>query len=267
MKVVELNSYLTELIPPKLQESYDNSGEQILFHEDEIRRVHVSLDIDNEVIDNAISSNCNVIVTHHPFLFRSLKSIDTSGPKGEQLVKLIENRISVYSMHTNLDQVLSCYLSDFLGYAGGDVLIETGELNGEKIGYGSFVQLNEVSTLGDVLKNLLQKLETDFLTYCGDLDMPVSKLAFLNGSGGSHIENLIDSHRPHCIITGDVGYHNIKAAIDAEVAVIDSGHFASEVIFKNEIAKLISNYFQSRGESIEVVVSNIEKNPFKVYRS
>jgi len=265
MKIASLNSYLSEVFPPSLQESFDNTGEQILFHEDDIRGIYISLDLDNEVIADALSLGCNLIVSHHPFIFRAVKSVKTDNFKSAQLVELISNRVSVYSMHTNMDRLMATYLSNFLGYGGGEILFPTGEVNGEPTGYGSLVELPQEVKLKDVLENTKGKLSLDFITYAGDLNKEISTIAFFNGSGGSQIEKIIEARRPDCIITGDVGYHNVKSAIDSGVAVIDAGHFGTEIVFKQKIYEIITERLNNLKEEVTVVISDVEKNPFKVY--
>ncbi len=265
MKVFSLNNYLSKEFPVSMQESYDNAGTQLLFHEDDIRGIYITLDIDNSVIEDAINNDCNVILSHHPFIFKSIKMIDTSLVKSRQLLKFFENRISVYSMHTNFDRCMWSYLSSYLGYGNGDPLLDAGEYMGDITGFGSIVELDNPVRLKSIIENILGKIRIDFLTYSGSLTDTVASIAFLNGSGGSQIEKIINLYRPHCIITGDVGYHNMKYAIDSGVSVIDAGHFGTEIIFKKKMNELVADCLKEYGEKIHIQVSDAEKNPFKVY--
>lgn len=89
--------------PLKLQESWDNCGLQWGWPQDEVKGVLACLDVTPEVVQEAIHKGCNVIVSHHPMLFKGLKSIDFTSGQGKMLQTLIDHRITVYSAHTNLD--------------------------------------------------------------------------------------------------------------------------------------------------------------------
>ncbi len=103
MKLKELCSYLDSSVPLSFQESYDNSGLQIGLSEKEISSALLTLDITDQVLDEAINKDCDLIISHHPLIFSGLKRI-TGGSLTEKLVlKAIRHGIAVYSAHTNLD--------------------------------------------------------------------------------------------------------------------------------------------------------------------
>ena len=105
MKLKELCSYFDSSVPVAFQESYDNSGLQIGLPENEISSALLTLDITNEVVDEAIDKGCDLIISHHPLIFSGLKKI-TGRTLTEKLVyKIIKHNISVYSAHTNLDAI------------------------------------------------------------------------------------------------------------------------------------------------------------------
>ncbi|MBK7133393.1 MAG: Nif3-like dinuclear metal center hexameric protein [Bacteroidales bacterium] len=103
MKLKEICSYLDSEVPLSFQESYDNSGLQIGKADTEITSALIALDVTEEVIDEAINSNCNLVVSHHPLLFGGIKKISDSSLVGRIIYKCIDNGIAVYSAHTNLD--------------------------------------------------------------------------------------------------------------------------------------------------------------------
>lgn len=89
--------------PISLGYDWDNNGLQIGSYSNEVSNVLISLDVLEVTVDEAIANNIDLIVAHHPLLFKGLKKIDFSTPKGRTIKKLIENNISVYAAHTNLD--------------------------------------------------------------------------------------------------------------------------------------------------------------------
>ena len=102
-KIKEIASALEMFAPLPLQESYDNAGLQVGLHEAEVEGALLCLDVTEEVIDEAVASKCNLIISHHPLLFRPLKKITGANYVERCILKAISNNIAIYSAHTNLD--------------------------------------------------------------------------------------------------------------------------------------------------------------------
>lgn len=105
MKIKELTQFLETLAPTVFQEDYDNSGLIIGDPETEISAVLVTLDVTDEVLDEAIQKNANLIVAHHPLIFRGLKKLNGKNYVERLVIKAIKNDIAIYAIHTNLDNV------------------------------------------------------------------------------------------------------------------------------------------------------------------
>ena len=103
MKLKDLCSYLDSVVPLSFQESYDNSGLQIGFPEWEVTSALVTLDVTEDIIDEAISAKCDLILSHHPLIFDGIKSITGKTFTERILLKALKNNIAIYSAHTNLD--------------------------------------------------------------------------------------------------------------------------------------------------------------------
>ncbi|MBE3086768.1 MAG: Nif3-like dinuclear metal center hexameric protein, partial [Bacteroidetes bacterium] len=103
MKLKDLCSYLDSAVPLSFQEGYDNSGLQVGFPEKEVSSALITLDVTGEVIDEAISGKCDVIVSHHPLIFNGIKRITGRTFTEMILYKAVKHDISIYSSHTNLD--------------------------------------------------------------------------------------------------------------------------------------------------------------------
>jgi dinuclear metal center protein, YbgI/SA1388 family len=98
---------ILQVAPLNLQENYDNSGLLIGEESTLVERALITLDVTEEVIDEAISKSCDLIVSHHPLIFKGLKRLGGRNPIERMVVKAIQNRISILSMHTNLDNSFS----------------------------------------------------------------------------------------------------------------------------------------------------------------
>jgi len=105
MKIRNLTAYLESIAPASYQESYDNSGLIVGDPNAEITGVVVCLDSTEEVIEEAISMGCNVVVAHHPIVFRGLKRFNGRNYVERTVMKAIKNDIAIYAIHTNLDNV------------------------------------------------------------------------------------------------------------------------------------------------------------------
>ncbi len=105
MTCKDIITWLETLAPLSLQEDYDNAG--LLIGESDMTCTGVlcSLDVTEEVMDEAIRKNCNMIVAHHPIIFRGIKKLNGKNPEERVIIKAIQNNIAVYAIHTNLDNV------------------------------------------------------------------------------------------------------------------------------------------------------------------
>ncbi len=106
MKLSQLTSYLESLAPPAYQEDYDNSGLIVGHPEQEIQQALISLDCTEAVVDEAITKNCQVIISHHPIVFRGLKRFNSKTYVERVVEKAIRNHIAIYAIHTNLDNIM-----------------------------------------------------------------------------------------------------------------------------------------------------------------
>ncbi|NLL04686.1 MAG: Nif3-like dinuclear metal center hexameric protein [Clostridiaceae bacterium] len=103
VKCGDIVSFMEEFAPTSLAEDWDNVGLMVGNREDEIKKLMVCLDVTPEVVEEAESNNVNMIISHHPFIFKGLKRINSEDLKGRMIMKLIKKGINVYSAHTNLD--------------------------------------------------------------------------------------------------------------------------------------------------------------------
>jgi dinuclear metal center YbgI/SA1388 family protein len=157
MKLKDLTSYLDSAVPLAFQEGYDNSGLQVGLPDREISSVMISLDVTEEVISEAITHKCDLVVSHHPLLFSSIKSLTGKSFTERILSEAVKHDIAIYSAHTNLD-VFSTGVSTKMA---------------EKIG------LKEITVLSP-LKNRLMKL----VTYVPESHLEIVRSALFDAGAG-----------------------------------------------------------------------------------
>ena len=103
MTVKEILSCLTQVAPLSWQESYDNAGLQVGDENAEVSKALIALDVTEALVDEAVAKSCNLILSHHPLIFRGLKHLTPKSPIERAAMKAIKNDIAIISMHTNLD--------------------------------------------------------------------------------------------------------------------------------------------------------------------
>lgn len=230
MEIRELIENLEKRYPFSLQEEWDNSGLQIGNPEDEVKNVLVSLDLEEEGIEEAIANDCNLIITHHPYLFNGAKSIDFSRRFYQRLKECIKNDITVYAFHTNLDIAkggVNDNLCRILGIDKTRVLEQ-----GKDIGLGRYGFIEEKSA-DAFIREIKDKLKASGLVVYGDTSNKVNKIAVCGGAGSDLIRDALDISCD-MIITGDVKYHDGMDLANEGIIICDVGHFASEnhIIYK-----------------------------------
>ncbi|MBK7128955.1 MAG: Nif3-like dinuclear metal center hexameric protein [Crocinitomicaceae bacterium] len=103
MKISDLTRYLEELAPLSTQESYDNCGLLTGNASDELKNALICLDCTEDIIDEAVKKKCNLVIAHHPLIFKGIKKLSANNYVNRTLVKAIKNDIAIYAIHTNLD--------------------------------------------------------------------------------------------------------------------------------------------------------------------
>ena len=104
MKAYEIMNHLEKYFPLNLQMDFDCCGLQIGSREKEVKKVYIALNADNETLQACIENNCQMLITHHPFLLEKIKNLDTSLHQGKFIERAIKHGIVVYSLHTCLDR-------------------------------------------------------------------------------------------------------------------------------------------------------------------
>lgn len=131
MKLAEITNYLESIAPLNYQEDYDNSGLIVGHSNDEIHAALVALDCTEQIVDEAITKNCNLIITHHPIVFKGLKKLNGKTYVERVVLKAIKNNIALYAIHTNLDHVahgVSAEICKRLGLENAKTLVPKANL-------------------------------------------------------------------------------------------------------------------------------------------
>lgn len=256
-KVKEIIEVMETLAPTFLKEDFDNVGLMVGDREKEVKKVLVALDCTLKVVQEAKDNNVDLIITHHPLIFRRPNNITTDTLQGKKIIELIKNDISLYSSHTNLDSAkkgLNDSIPGLLGYDTSEIL-ETNKRDSEA-GLGRLVTLEQATTLEDIINKVKATFNINNLRVVKGKD-EVNKIAIINGSGQDFIGRAI-SKGADCIITGDTTYHFASDYKEMGINIIDTGHFASEqIVFFNVMKNIIDKF-----NDVEFILSKVEEDPY-----
>ena len=216
MNVRELYTELNRQIPPSLSCEWDNDGLMLLPNgEREVHRALITLDVTPAAARRAVETGCEVIVSHHPLIFKPVRNVIDP-----LYISLIKADTAVMSFHTRLDAVdfgVNAALAARLG------LIETQQLTDEMGAVGT--PHTELSAT-DYALYVKHSLSADTVTLIPS-DRPVRRVAVLGGAGKDFISAALAAGAD-VLVTGEAGHH---ARIDADVlglTVIEAGHYETE---------------------------------------
>ena len=240
MKLKEIAQIIEEVAPLGYASSWDNVGLMVGDLDCDVKKVMLTLDVTPDVVCQAVKENCSLIISHHPFIFESIKAIDFSSAQGKMFKELIQNNINVYSCHTNMDSAeggINSHLAKMFELEDVVVLEENEKFDG--VGIGRVGKLKNTVTLEWLANHTKKLLNTPFVKVVGELSKSIQCIAVASGSCGDLI-SLAKEKGADAIITADVKYHQALEAKENGICVIDAGRFPTET-FVVEILKDILN--------------------------
>ncbi len=257
MRCEEVIRKLEELSPISYAESWDNPGLLAGRREKEIRRIYIALDATTETIEEAIRCKADLLLTHHPLIFKGLQKVSTDDFVGRRVFELIRNDICYYAMHTNFDVMgMADAAADILGLKNREVLDITFEDEISKEGFGRFGKMPQIMTLQECAGYVKKAFGIEWVKVFGDAELEIERVAILPGAGDSMILPAI-SKGADLLITGDIDHHDGIDALERGMAVIDAGHFGLEQIF----VPYMQEYIKREMVLLDVMVQQ-PKSPF-----
>jgi dinuclear metal center YbgI/SA1388 family protein len=257
---------MRELFPEQnVENSSDNVGLLIGDSSDNIGAVLCCLDVTGAVIDEAINTNAKLIISHHPFLFYSIKSITNDTVLGAKIIRIIKSGISVYSAHTNMDfsyAGINRFCGIKLGLSGLSVL---DPYISEREGMGILGSLPAPITAMALKERAGEIFEDKRAAIIGNENKIIKKVAILNGGGGGDtkaLEKAIECGAD-AFITGDVKHHVALFAHEIGLPIIEIQHFLMEHLFIKQLPVLLRKKFEEKGLDAKVYYCENEKNPLK----
>ena len=270
MKIQQVLSALEQFAPLPLQESWDNAGLQIGLTEAEVSGALLCLDVTEKVIDEAIAKGCNLVVSHHPLLFRGLKQVSDANDVQRTVRKAIKNDICVISMHTNMDNAwggVNFKIAEKLGakcHTEGKCHTESTEITE----MGSPIVQAPMEKIPMVLAELPEAMEARAFialvkerfgvkcAHCNELlQRQIRKVAICGGAGDFMLDEAI-AKGADAFITGEMHYH-VFFGHEQEIQICVIGHYESEQ-FTSEIFQEI---IQKECPGVRCVIAETITNP------
>lgn len=240
MKCYEIMEKLEQLSPVSFAESWDNVGLLVGSRDKEIQSVLLALDATDAVIDQAVLSEADMILTHHPMIFSGMKRIVAEDFTGKRVIKLISNDINCYAMHTNFDVMgMADEAADQMHLSEREVLEITFEDEISKEGIGRIGFLEKEMTLRECADYVKEVFDLESIRMFGDGGRKVKKAAIVPGSGKDYVSHAVKMGAD-VLITGDIGHHDGIDAMEQGLSVLDAGHFGLEKIFISYMKDFIS---------------------------
>ena len=235
----EIVNILDKQSPPEYALDWDNVGLLVGRKNKEIKKILLVVDVTKKVCEYAIENHFDMIVSHHPMIFKSVKKINDNSVIGEKILSLAEAGICYYAMHTNFDTKggMGKEAAQILGLKNIEVLEET--LNGE--GIGEIGLADKVYSLYDLAQYVKEKFDLKNVTIYGDRDAKIEKIAISPGSGKSVIGVSIKK-KADCLVTGDIGHHDGIDAVEAGLTIIDASHYGIEKIFMTYMYNYLKDF-------------------------
>ena len=252
MTVKELYEIFDNRIPSELSEPWDNDG--LMCSPDtstEVERVLIALDVTEDVVDYAIFSHFDLIITHHPLIFKPLTSVTEENHVARKILKLLENGVSVFSFHTRADKVsggVNDRLCDRLG------LYNTTPF-GEGF-LGRVATLEEQYELEDFVYKVKQALGADSVRY-SDAFNPVQRIAVVGGDGKGYVEAAI-AEGADTYISGRIGSNVMEEAAEMGINLIEAGHFFTEQPVTEFFREILDEF------CTDIYVEILDSNTIKV---
>ncbi len=257
MKIKDVTSALERFAPLPLQEDYDNAGLQVGLTEADVSGVLLCLDITEDVLREAVAQGCNMVVAHHPLIFRRLRRITSEDYVQRCVMFAIKNDITIVAMHTNLDSVkggVNYMMARQLGLQDTE-LIEPRTAFGAEAGSGVTGILPEPMEAAEFIAKIKKTFRADSIKVNELLKRPIRKIALCGGSGAFVLPKAIETGAD-AFITGEMHYHEFFGTEQLlQIAVI--GHYESEQYTINLLQEIINESCPG----VRTVLTSVNTNP------
>ena len=257
---------LERIAPRHLAEDWDNTGLLVGSYAQKVERILVALDVDDIVVAEAIERSADMIVAHHPAIFRGMKHLRTDLPLGRRLAALLTHGIAVAAAHTNLDITrggVNDVLAERLGLEKLSTFITTAQTDGSAESLGRIGTLPAPMRIEDFAHSVCERLGVSHVRLVRAADRPVRRVAVVGGAGAEFIDTAV-RRGADVYVTGDVKYHDAQRAVEQGMHIIDAGHFGTERPVLPVLADLLRAELAAEHGTVEILVTETQRDVFDV---
>lgn len=251
MTVKEFYECISDRIPSSLSAEWDNDGLMVCPNAGRaVRRVLCTLDVTDEAVAYAEENGFDLILSHHPLIFKPLSAVTEEDPVARKVLRLSQSGISVISLHTRADAAMGGVndrLAEMFGLFGVSLFGEGGEMIG-RIG-----RLDEPMPLSDFATLVKDTLGAPAVLV-SDADRPVHRVALCGGDGKDFIRAALDAGAD-TYVSGRIGYHGMTDAPELGINMIEAGHYYTETHITGFFAELVADIAPEAGT--EEFASNV----------
>lgn len=258
MKITEVVSALERFAPLPLQADYDNAGMQIGLTETEVSGALLCLDVNEAVVDEAVRKGCNLIVAHHPLIFRKLKRIVGEDYVQRVVAKAIKNDIAIVAMHTNLDSAkggVNYKMAEKMNLAGLAWMGGTQNIDGIEGGDGVIGTLPHPMTATDFIAMLKSVFGVECVMANQLLKRNICRVALCGGAGDFLLPDAI-ANGADAFVTGEMHYHQYFGH-EQEIQIAVIGHYQSEQFTSELLKDIISQAYPQ----MKCIITENNTNP------
>jgi len=256
VKIKEIIKALEVFAPLPLQEGYDNAGLQVGLSEAECSGALLCLDVTEAVLEEAVSKGRNLVVAHHPLVFRPLKHVTDQTYVERCLRFAIKNDIAIYAAHTNLDNAeggVNFEIAERLQLQGVKMLLD----NGNGGGSGVIGELAEPMASEDFVAKVKAVFNVECAMCNAYLSRPIRKVALCGGAGDFLLLDAL-ANDADAFITGEMHYHQYFGMED-KLQIVVIGHYQSEQFTMNLIQKILDEKFPQ----LQTTITSVNTNPIQ----
>lgn len=260
-KVRDVVEYLNKFFPENIASQGDPVGLQIGSIDQEVSHIMTTLDVRPEVVEEAVAKGVDLIISHHPVMFRPAPNLDFSDPQNKMYGDIIKNNITVYSIHTNSDKAQDGS-ADWEAEELGLKDVEPFAPDDDGIAIGRKGRLPYEMSAYDFAYYVKDKFRIPMARLItADNKKMISSVAFVCGDGGKFWRRALEEGMD-AYITGDVYYHVGHDMVSSGLTVVDPGHY-TEKLFKYKMGDKLTKWNEEQGWNVDVDVSEVSTNPFQ----
>ncbi len=248
---------LCRVAPEEYAQDWDNCGLLAGDRAQDITKIYIALDADDEAIEQAKNVGAQLLLTHHPLIFSPLKKVNKDYFISARIVELLHAHMNLYAMHTNFDAaVMGTLAASYIDLPVEGVLADAFVADEKEYGIGVVGNYASPQTLEEICRRVKEAFGLQAVKLFGDAQTAVSRIAICPGSGKSTISDALRAGA-QVLLTGDIDHHSGIDALAQGLTIIDAGHYGIEHIF----IRYMESYLKTHLQGVEIYAKE-RQEPF-----